>query len=88
MSFTERFIKLPIKCFNQEQYELTGVQSDADSFQMTNPMHIASYRPSIDDNGAAVHINFKDGTSILVFYTIEQFESILNKHYNYDSKSN
>jgi len=88
MKFTDRFIKFPIKCVNQEQFELTGIQSETDSYEMINPLHIASYRPSIDEHGHAVHINFKDGTSILVFYSIEQFESILNKHYNYDAKSN
>lgn len=88
MNFTDRFIKFPIKCFNQEQFELTGVQSETDSFQMINPLHIASYRPSIDEHGYAVHVNFKDGTSILIFQSIEEFESILNKYYNYDTKGN
>lgn len=88
MKFTDRFIKFPIKCFNQEQFELTGVQSETESFEMINPFHIASYRPSIDEHGSAVHINFKDGTSILVFYTIEEFENTLNKYYNHDTKSN
>jgi hypothetical protein len=82
MRFTDRFIKLPIKCINQEEFELTGMQAETDSFQMINPLHIASYRPSIDEHGHAVHINFKDGTSILIFYSIAEFESILNKHYN------
>jgi hypothetical protein len=88
MRFTDRFIKFPIRCFNQEQFELTGIQSETDSYEMINPLHIASYRPSIDDSGNAVHVNFKDGTSILIFYSIQEFESILNKHYNYDAKSN
>lgn len=78
--YTDRFIRFPIKLFNQEEYDLSGEEITTDSYMMINPLHIASYRPSMEENGNATHVSFKDGSTNLVYVRIDLFEEIINKH--------
>lgn len=79
-AFTRRYIKLPIKLFNQEKMALTGVEETVDSFAMINPLSIDVYRPSIQEDGDAVHVDFRFGGSMVVYMRMIDFEELLNKH--------
>lgn len=80
MNFTRRYVKLPIKLYDREQLELTGVETTMDSYTMVNPISIDSYRPSMENDGNAVHIDFRFGGTLIVYMHINDFESLLNKH--------
>ena len=80
MSFTRRYVKLPIKLFNQEESLLTGVEETIDSYAMVNPMSIDVYRPSMENEGQAIHVDFRYGGSMIVYMHISDFEELLNKH--------
>lgn len=75
--FTTKFVKLPIKVYNKDEQELTGKASMTDSYEHVSPFFISSYRESVDPPGA-VSISFKDGTSMLVYMTLEEFETYMN----------
>lgn len=78
--FTQRFIKLPIKIYDKDHFELTGEEVTQDSYQMCHPFSISYYRPSTENDGKATHIGFKDGSTILTYMSIKEFEKILNEH--------
>lgn len=78
--FTRRYVKLPIKLYDREHLELTGVETTFDSYTMVNPMSIDCYRPSMENDGNAVHIDFRYGGSLIVYMSINDFESLLNNH--------
>lgn len=78
----EKFIKFPIKIYNEEESAITGSQQKFSSYEMVNPFCIARYRPTWDEDDAdCVCVSFKDGTNILVYMTINEFESILNNYF-------
>jgi len=60
--------------------ELTGEEITQDSYEMINPFFIASYRPSSENNGNAVHVTFRDGGTLLIYKHIDDFENSLNNH--------
>lgn len=81
MSFTDRFIKLPIRIFNVKQKELTGKEDLEDSYIKINPLDISSYRPSYtDDDNALDHttIETKSGDTTTICLTIDEFETAIN----------
>lgn len=78
--FTQRFVKLPIKTFDKDHLELTGEELTKDTYEMVNPFQIQSYRPSDENGGRAVHVAFKDGSSLLIYLSISSFERLLNDH--------
>ena len=80
MNFTRRYVKLPIKLFNQEESLLTGVEETIDPYAMVNPMSIDVYRPSMENEGQAIHVDFRYGGSMIVYMHISDFEELLNKH--------
>ena len=80
--FTRRFVKLPIQTFDREHMDLTGEELVRDTYEMVNPFEIKSYRPSDENRGKAVNVTFKDGSNILVFMSINNFEKTLNEHIN------
>ena len=80
--FTDRFIKVPIKLYNREQQETFGTSIEIDSYEMISPFFIASYRPSTDPEGY-VHVSFKDGTGLMVYLSVTEFENRLNNHTMY-----
>lgn len=79
MSFSKRFVRLPIKVYDKTHLELTGEEITIDSYEMINPMSIASYRPSNDGDVTCVHVTFKDGGSIMIYLDIERFEKIMDE---------
>ena len=83
MAFTDRYIKVPIKVFDRKLQEMTGQSEDEDSYMMINPFDIVSYRPSFDkddeDRNELTDIVDKTGDRTLVYLSVEQFESLLNK---------
>jgi hypothetical protein len=84
MSFTDRFIKLPIQVFDSKLAESIGEDKCeyVDSFIKINPFEISSYKETDSDkfNGKRhTYINMKDGGGFYVFLSIEKFEELLNK---------
>lgn len=80
--FTKRFISLPIKVYDKAHMDLTGEELTQDSYEMVNPFFIGSYRPSNENNGNAVHVTFKDGSTMLIYLNIEEFENKLNSSHD------
>lgn len=80
MNFSRRYVKVPIKLVNAEQQALTGVEETIDSYAMINPMSIDVYRPSMENDGYAIHVDFRHGTSMIIYMDIHEFEQLLNKH--------
>lgn len=78
--FTKRFIKLPIKVYNNDFKEMTGEEVCDDTYTMVNPFTISRYRPSDENGGKCVHITFKDSDCLLAYISIKEFEKILNTY--------
>lgn len=77
--FSDKFIKLPIRVHNKDQNELLGTDLEIDTYEMVNPFTISSYRPSIEPEGMT-YISFKDGSGMMVYMNIRDFESLMNNH--------
>jgi len=77
--FTTRFIRLPIRVYNKDMMDVTGVSEEIDTYEMVNPFHISSYRPSQEPEGCT-YISFKDGTGMMVYMEIEEFERYMDSH--------
>jgi len=77
--FSTRFIKLPIRVHNRDEKELFGHSVDIDTYEMINPFTIASYRPSIEPTGCT-YVSFKDGSGMMIYLSIEEFEYLMNNH--------
>ena len=80
--FTDRFVKLPIKIYDMEHKELTGMEIIKDTYEMVNPFEIMSYRRSDENNGNCVTITFKNGEHMLIYLSIKDFEARMNEHYS------
>ena len=85
MKFTDHFISLPTKEYNQNEAALTGIKKYRDSYLKVCPTEISNYRPCIDyenENGgkAFVAVTLKNGDNFWTYVTLEEFENILNKH--------
>lgn len=82
MSFTDRYIKLPIQIYDRKHAEITGQEVGEDSWMKVNPMEIASYRPTYDkddiEKKEIVSITTKQGDSTNVYLSPEEFEELLN----------
>lgn len=79
--FTDRFIKVPTKEYNTKHKELTGQEILEDSFEKINPLDISSYRPASTDEEPDmiyVSISLKNGKSMIVYLSIEEFEDLMN----------
>ncbi len=80
--FTDRFIKVPTTVFNIKQKELTGKEVLEQTYIKFNPFDISEYRPAyqddLDEGENKVSVTLKDGNSILVYLTIDEFEKLLN----------
>lgn len=83
--FTQRFIKLPIKIYDKDHFDLTGDEVTQDSYQMCHPFSIVYYRPSTENNGKATNIGFRDGSTILTYLSIKEVEKLLNEHTSYSA---
>lgn len=80
--FTHRFVKLPIKLYDMEHKELTGMEIIKDTYEMVNPFEIMSYRKSGENNGNCVTITFKNGEHMLIYLNIRDFEMKMNEHFS------
>lgn len=79
MSFTDRYIELPIKTTDK----LT--EESFDDHMKLNPFHIVKYRPTFDrddteEKNEIVAITDITGDVTLVYLTEKQFENLLNNH--------
>lgn len=83
MAFTDRFVKLPIKEYNEKEKELTGHATYSDNYVNILPLEVCAYRPLPDDeNGVdeCVSVTLRTGERFNVYMTIDEFESTLNNH--------
>jgi hypothetical protein len=77
--FSTKFIRLPIRVHNKDQNELMGTELEIDTYEMVNPFTISSYRPSVEPVGLT-YISFKDGSGMMVYMEINDFESMMDNH--------
>lgn len=82
--FSDRFVRLPIRVYNRDEQDLTGESMEIDTYEMINPFTIGSYRPTTEPEGATT-LTFKDGTSMMVYMSIDEFESYMNNHKIFNS---
>jgi hypothetical protein len=83
MSFTDRFIKVPIHAYSRREEELTGNAKDFDSWLKLLPFELSNYKPSYDEQEPDIeitHIMLKNGEGCLVYLSPEAFEKLLNDH--------
>jgi hypothetical protein len=83
--FTDRYVRLPIRVYNEEEKELTGNEHQIDSYEMVNPFRITSYRPGEDDDNSTC-ITFDSGENMLVYWNIRQFERVMNDHFKKEAR--
>lgn len=83
--FTDRYARVPIRIYDEEQKELTGSQIELDSYEMVNPFRISSYRPGGDEENTTL-ICFDNGQELLVYWHIRQFERVMNDHFKKESR--
>lgn len=76
--FTDRFMELPIKCYNTKEAELTGVEDCFDTVCKINPIEICEYHISYDGETEGTQIYFKNGRSFIAYITFDDFEKLLN----------
>lgn len=82
MSFTDRFIRLPIKQYNAKEEKLTGRKEFEDTYIKINPFEISEYKPTIDDecdDVDCVSVTMKNGNNFYAYLSIKEFENLLNK---------
>jgi len=77
--FTTKFIRLPIRVYNREMMDVAGVSEEIETYEMVNPFHISSYRPSQEPEGFT-YISFRDGTGMMVYMEIGEFERYMDSH--------
>lgn len=83
--FTDRYLRVPIKIYDEEEKELTGTQNESDSYEMINPFRISSYRPGGDDENTTF-LSFENGDELLVYWNIRYFERAANDHYRKEGR--
>ncbi len=82
MSFTDRYIKLPIRTVDR----ITG-KGDTHTHLKLNPFHIVKYRPAFDsddinEENEIVQVTDINGEESLIYLTEAEFEKKLNSFYN------
>lgn len=85
MSFTDRFIKLPVRIYDKKAKDLTGVEDLEDSWEKINPFEISNYRPaypSEDEELNCTNVMLKNGEAILTYLSVPEFEKLLNSFTN------
>ena len=83
MTFTDRFLKIPIKTYHAETAELTGKKQMEDNYAKILPSDISEYFPSSnDEDGPCVQCYTKSGRAFCVELTVKDFEKLLNDHQN------
>ena len=83
MSFTDRFIEVPIHAYSVKEERLTGKAKDFESWLKFLPFELSNYKPSVDEDEPDIeitHIVLKNSYSCLVYLSPEEFERLLNQH--------
>lgn len=70
--FTDRFIRLPIKVYNQRQADLTGNEDTNDIFTQVVPLQIEEYYKGEDDGKeiTQVFLRYSSGVAGPSLYTL------------------
>jgi hypothetical protein len=87
MEFTDQFIELPIKQFNQKEKDLLGTADYYDATIHILPTEISEFKESSDiDLGIEdiVHVIMKNGDAFNVYMRIDEFKKSLNAHAAYN----
>lgn len=85
--FTDRFVELPIKQFNQKEKDLMGTVDYYDATIHVLPTEISEFKESSDidlEIENIVHISMKNGDTFNVYMTIDKFKELLNTHAAYN----
>ena len=80
MAFTDRYLKVPTKVYNQKDADLTGKPEYEDSFSHILPTDIQEYYESVDLELECTQLYLKNGRGFIVYLTVPQFEKLLNDH--------
>lgn len=82
MSFTYRFIKIPIKVYNTQDADLMGHKTFEDTWMKINPIEISQYKPSHDDDNESncTYLSMRNGDGFYLYLTTDEFEELLNTH--------
>lgn len=83
MPFTDRFITLPIKVYDQKTADVVGKPDYEDSIIKIVPFEISDYKPTSDadhQNCDCVYVMLKNGRGFFVYLSMKQFEKLLNEH--------
>lgn len=79
--FTDRFIKVPSRIYNNKDKDLTGIETLIDVEIKILPMEICQYYISWDDDGReGTQIMMKNGEPIWTYLTAREFEKLMNEH--------
>lgn len=81
MTFTDRFLKLPIAVYDKQVKNLTGKENIYDSWIKINPHQIESYRPTSpegEDDKETTSLFMKSGDSTMIQMPVNEFEELLN----------
>jgi hypothetical protein len=85
MSFTDRFLTVPIKTYNVKHKELTGEEELEDAVMKFNPFEITNYYPvNADDSDSELsctRVVLKNGDSTVVYLRMAEFEKLLNERF-------
>lgn len=83
MSFTDRFIKVPVKIYDVKEAELTGKENYVEMSMKILPFEISHYKPTAEagsDKFIHTYVNMKNGDGFYIYMTFDKFEELLNKH--------
>lgn len=83
MSFTDRFITIPIIILSEADENLIGKSDEYEAIMKLNPMEITNYYNSFygdEPDKECVNITFKNGHKVLAYLTVKEFEKLLNSH--------
>lgn len=81
MTFTDRFLRLPIAVYDKHVKNLTGKENLYDSWIKINPHQIESYRPTNpegEDDKDTTMVYMKSGDSSMINMPVDEFEELLN----------
>ena len=89
MPFTDRYIKVPIKIYNNKEEDLLNKKSfECEEIELElrlNPFKIEGYHPTISggldfdsNNVNSTTVIMESGESHLIYLTIEEFEKLLD----------
>jgi hypothetical protein len=86
MSFTDRFLAVPIKTYSVKHKELTGEEELEDGVMKFNPFEMSNYysvptRMTMTSDFTCTRIVLKNGDSTVVYLRMTEFEKLLNERF-------